>query len=233
MPEIFNGDGCSANVRDPHRMPVRKATVIALRCTPCVPVDAPADAPAEFDKICNVQREDPCTLRATIAIRCPPREIVYAPSLDVGTTPGGSDVVSAGAPASCVGHTNLATLDALPNAPEGLTHSDATTPMVFYARLTHGSLSVAPPQATAVALESPAQYACYAHIVGDGPAVRGGRLRAIDAPQPLRVACACEYSGSGSGAQVADARINLALRVVEYSSPLITYTQSCAVSSPR
>ena len=82
MPEVFNGDGCDVDVKDPMRNPPRKSAVIAVRCTPCVPLESietnPNAAP-EYDKICSLTKEDACTLRATLALRCPPREIVYAP----------------------------------------------------------------------------------------------------------------------------------------------------------
>ena len=225
VPEIFNGDGCdvkAANVRDPNRVPVRKAAVVAIRCEPCVPVDAPADAKPEFDKLCNITREDPCTLRAVLALKCPPRELVYAPNLDVGTKVGGSDVVFAGVPATCM----------RPNAklplPLGLLGSSTPTPMAFYPSLLHGSLAMAPPRATATA----AGFACTTRIDGDGPAARGGVLRSVDAPQPLYVSCSCRGTPQMAAERKGEvtANVTIVLQLSQYTSPVIDYQQRCVIA---
>lgn len=251
VPEIFNGDGCdveAANVRDPNRVPVRKATVVAIRCEPCVPVDAPADAKPEFDKLCSITREDPCTLRAVLALKCPPRELVYAPNLDVGTKVGGTDVVFAGVPATCTDPPSMKDtasrnkdaaaewaarrLGMLPNAklpsPLGLLGSSTPTPMAFYPSLLHGSLAMAPPRATATA----AGFACTTRVDGDGPAARGGVLRSVDAPQPLYVSCSCRGTPQMAAERKGEvtANVTLVLHLSQYTSPVIDYQQRCVVA---
>ena len=209
VPEIFNGDGCAANVLDPMRQPVRKAAVIAIRCTPCVAVDAPQDATPGFDKICSVTREDACTLRVVLSLNCPARETVYAPQLDVGSKPHGDDLVLRGAPTPCV-----------PGAASAkASYTDERSPASMYASLTHGSLAFAAPHVVAQPA-LPEGKPCRAWALGDGPLALGGEMHATDGPRPLQISCACEDGP-------AMANVTLTLRLVDYTSPSIQYVQRC------
>ena len=75
VPEVFNGDGCVAESDDPLRVPLRKAAVVAIQCSPCTPASSTQSEAAGFDQICGVERADACTLRVQLALRCPPREV--------------------------------------------------------------------------------------------------------------------------------------------------------------
>jgi len=219
VPEIFNGDGCDATVRDPSRLPVRKAAVVAIRCSPCVPIDAPADATPKMNAICSVKREDACTLRMVLSLQCPPLEVIYAPTLDVGTTPNAHDVVAAGAPAACA--TSVA----------ALSHLDPKTPLTLFATLTHGSLATAPIQVSATPTVAHAPYSCTAEATGDTPVVQGGQIHATEPPHALRFTCACRLAAGATSTAATDAaltaNVTVAFRLTEYTSPVISFTQSC------
>eukprot|EP00965_Chrysotila_dentata_P230241 6197657-Pleurochrysis_carterae.AAC.7 len=101
VPEIFHGDGCSAVVDDPFRLPLRKAAVIAVQCAPCKRLDAPADEPPGYNRICDAWKEDECTLKILLSLSCPARQVVHAPALDVGSTRNGHDLVFRGQATAC------------------------------------------------------------------------------------------------------------------------------------
>ena len=220
MPEVFNGDGCQmpANMPiDPSRLPLRKAAAVTLRCTPCSPVDLPHD-PADFDKMCEIERANPCTLRVVLSIRCPPRELVVAQMLDLGTVPrsgpgsqlssteGGVDLIVAGSPVACQSGVLYQ-------------HLDAASPATFYARLTHSSVALS---GTVVTASGP----CVAHVADDSVFSRGGVLLSTGPPPTLLVKCTCAPL---SGA--VETNVSLTLLLVDHSSPHVTYVQRCSSRS--
>ena len=199
VPEIFNGDGCAAQVDDAWRQPLRKVALVTVLCRPCVPLGAAADARPEYDQLCNVTRENGCTLRLMLALRCPPRELLVPQQLDVGTAPGAADVVRAGVPvAGCA-----ATAAAPP-----LT-LDAAAP-ALHLSLTHGALELGAPRLAV----RPAH--CAATAVA---AV--GVLRAAAPPHALRIDCTC-------AAPTAVANVTVTLVVVDaVTSPTFSVLVPC------
>ena len=233
MPEIFNGDGCSAEVANPRRWPVRKSAVIELMCRPCPPADQPQGTPA-YGRICDVRRADNCTLRVVFSMQCPPRQLVYAPTLDVGSSPGARDLIAQGAPAGCtfvppagagsVQLTDLLVAEERPSIPDEAArqwqqqlvaaHGERT----LYVSLTYGVLAVGPAELR-VATMRPRSPDCAAHLDAPNALVSGGVLRAIDGPLPLRLRCTCETA--------AVVNLTLTLRVVDFTSPVVTLPHTC------
>ena len=201
VPEIFNGDGCAAQVDDAWRQPLRKVALVTVLCRPCVPLGAAADARPEYDQLCNVTRENGCTLRLMLALRCPPRELLVPQQLDVGTAPGAADVVRAGVPvAGCAAAAAAA-------APLTL---DAAAP-ALHLSLTHGALELGAPRLAV----RPAH--CAATAVA---AV--GVLRAAAPPHALPIACTC-------AAPTAVANVTVTLVVVDaVTSPTFSVLVPCA-----
>ena len=180
-----------------------------------MPIDAAGpNSPAEFGKICSVRRQDDCTLKVVLALPCPPRQLVYAPALDVGVTPGGSQLIQAGAPASCATGSEV-----LPSfAPES---SDARAG-ALYVRLTHGVLAMRAPEVrvTTPALAS----SCHASAEGENSALRsGGVMSAAEGAVRLHVRCTCTAS---VGQQLVN--LTLTLRLPDYTSPIVTFPHVCA-----
>lgn len=205
VPEPYDGDGCDdAALVDPHRLPARLSAVVAVLCQPCVAAHAGGAARAEaaFDQICEVRRTDSCTLKVELSLRCPPRETLYAPMLDVQLHPGGRELVSAGVPVSCAAGQEA--------RPQLLGASDA-----IYVALTHGSLRVTPPEI------STSSNACSATVEGEGALAHGGVLAAVDGPQRLRVRCSC-------AARTLVTNLTLTLRLLDYSSPVVTLARACS-----
>ena len=205
VPQIFNGDGCSARVDDPYRRPLRKAAVVVVQCEPCAKIDAP-NSPPGYDRVCSVWKENGCTLKLLLALRCPPRQSVYAPGLDVGTAPGAHDLVHKGAPAVCSG-----------GAAPPPRHADASQPATFFVSLLQGSLELEPPR---VAADTPG---CVATALGHGPLGVGGVLRSSGGAQPLRIRCVC----SGSAAGVVWSNVSVALAPAEQSPSRWNYSHAC------
>jgi hypothetical protein len=210
-PEIFNGDGCDAHVDNPRRVPPRKSAIIQIRCQPCVPVGAPAATKAEYGRICGIRRDDACTIAIELSLDCPPRELVYAPTLDVGTTRGGSELVAAGAPTSCS------------SRPEG-SDQPARPPMgsssePLSVSLTHGSLLFAP---AAVSVDAAG---CTASVEGESAAVDGGEQRAVDGAQELRVLCRCHQRSKRLMAN-----LTLSLRTLDFTPPTLVFAHRCSAS---
>ena len=268
VPEIFNGDGCDAQIDDPMRTPVRKSALIAIQCEPCSSAEdmgdllnagAGASTGDVLEKgavekagtsaaalrraklkaagkltidgpgqICAVRRDDSCTLRIELALICPARELVYAPQLDVGYTPGGSELVRAGAPATCSAPSGTppASMDSMPLLAAGdpatgtapAPDSGAASGRPLYVTLTHGSLAVATPKATL----SDAPEGCAVRLTGQGAVAHGGRLEASAGPQPLFVHCGCPV-GTGK----VRAYVTLTIRVREATSPTVTFPVQC------
>ena len=232
VPEIFNGDGCRTPITDPHRQPARRAAIIEIVCRRCVPVDAPdPHGAAEFGKVCSVSRTDDCTLRVVLALPCPPRQLIYAPNLDVGTTPHGSQLFAAGAPASC---------QLSPGGSGSSGSGDGGAPMLaweaggsqdhastLYASLTHGTLAVRRPE---LAFTSPAlAEECSVSLEAGVPLLRGGVLRASDGAIAMRIRCTCGLRATRSFTAAPPLRINLTLRmrVPEFTSPMVSFPHVC------
>ena len=200
VPEIFNGDGCAAQVDDAWRQPLRKVALVTVLCRPCVPLGAAAAARPEYDQLCNVTRENGCTLRLMLALRCPPRELLVPQQLDVGTAPGAADVVRAGVPVAGCAAAGAA-------APLTL---DAAAP-ALHLSLTHGALELGAPRLAV----RPAH--CAATAVA---AV--GVLRAAAPPHALRIDCTC-------AAPTAVANVTVTLVVVDaVTSPTFSVLVPCA-----
>ena len=225
VPEVFNGDGCKAPITDPFRFPIRKSAVIAMHCDGC-PGDIP---PAQHHilglqekrmtsnadaKVCRVFREDGCTLHIDVALPCPPRLLVYAPMLDVGTTPGGNEIIRAGVPSSCQGNIGVAQVQAAA-LPNNVTRaSRATNGLPLFVSLTQGTLVVRPLQVTA---RTPG---CSVRVEGRGAAVTGGTLRVVDGPEALWLECTC-----ATGARFSD--MTFEMRVRDYTSPAVSFSIPC------
>ena len=222
---------------------MRKSAVVAIRCTPCPtpgalpgtddnPLPLPklepigageppkkgrAGAPKSFGDVCSVSRKDSCTLRIELAVECPRMQIVYASMLDVGFTPGGSEIISGGVASSCAGA--WAGTAPLPLGPESLSAAKVTSVGTeLFVSLTHGTLAVASPLASVDAPE------CSARLEGSGAAVLGGTLQAIDGPLPLLLQCGC-----AGGARRVNA--TLTFRVKEFTSPVVTFVVPCVAGT--
>mmetsp|Transcript_257 Transcript_257/g.588 ORF Transcript_257/g.588 Transcript_257/m.588 type:complete len:251 (-) Transcript_257:272-1024(-) len=203
-PEVYNGDGCLAAITDPFRQPVRKTAVFDIVCQPCRRLGADAEEPPGFGNICSIWREDGCTLKVVLALICPPRQLVYAPSLEVGTSPGRADLITRGMPATC--HQPVDEPQFLPNN---------STLWVF---LTQGFLTVAPPL---LATHTPGCAVSWHSNVGT--LLSGGVLRHALGHQPLQVQCICT-----SDAPQHVANISLTIRVIDFTSPVVNFFQICA-----
>lgn len=209
VPEIFNGDGCDAAITDSFRQPLRRTAIIEIHCQPCRRLGAPSSAPASVGNICSVWRSDECTFRVALALRCPPRQLAYAPHLDVGTAHGSADLISAGMPLVCTSSKGTAASigAASPVLPQAAT---------LWVQLTHGELAMAP------AVVATNDEGCVARILGGkGVLVVGGTLHVAMGPAPLQVACEC--AGAARSATV-----QLTLRLRDWTSPVATYRQWCA-----
>ena len=210
QPEVFNGDGCLAAITDPFRQPVRKTAIFDIICTPCRRLGADAEEKAGTNHICRIWREDACTLNVLLSLNCPARQLVYAQTLELGTAPGRSDLLTQGMPTDCRG---------------GEVEDPAALAVnsTLWAFLTQGELSLASP------LVSTSTPGCTVHApVGSGPAdvmVAGGVLRSALGAQPLHVRCSC-----AADARHTIANVSLTLRVLEYTSPVVTFLQRCAPS---
>ena len=232
VPEIFNGDGCTASIADPRRFPIRKTAIISIRCKPCLEVNHEANDTAGYGHICNVEREDGCTLRLDLALRCPPRELVYAPTLDVGTTAGASDIIHAGAAATCSPKASRETWSStgtLDTAPALALYQGQKT---VYVSLTHSSLEFAP---ASVSVDSSG---CFAWVEGESAAVGGGTQYAGDGPQSMDLNCECDATTSASSSSSSSSSssgwrkvtMTLALRPVDFTSPVVTFQHVCSQS---
>ena len=146
-----------------------------------------------------------------MSLSCPDRQLVYAPTLELGTAPGRADLVTQGMPTSC----SNTELDEAP----AVLDENAT----LWAMLTQGELSLASPLLTT---STPG---CTAQLpMGANPAdvlVAGGILRSALGTQPLRVRCSCEWA---MGNHVAN--MSLTLRVLEYTSPVVSFAQRCSIN---
>lgn len=167
-----------------------------------------------------MRRADDCTLKVVLSLQCPPRQIVYAPTLDVGTTPGGSELVHAGAPTSC-------TLKGAANQPspplQWPAASDDVRAEALYVTLTHGVLAVRAPE---VSIATPALATeCQASAEGEGALRGGGVLRAADGSVRLRLKCTCT-SGGATGPRLAN--ITLKMLLPDFTSPVVTFAHTCA-----
>ena len=132
VPQIFNGDGCAAPIDDPHRLPLRKAAVVVVTCEPCARIDGPRDV-LGYGHICTVWKEDACTLKVLLSLRCPKRTLVLASALDVGLSPGSHELVHRGQRATCSG-----------DAPAAVRHANASRAVLFHVSLAHGTLELGP-----------------------------------------------------------------------------------------
>ena len=231
VPEIFNGDGCDAGnsavaQANPRRQPIRKSALIEIICRRCVPADAvDPSAPAEFNKICAVKRADDCTLHVVLSLMCPPRQIVYAPTLDVGTAPGSRDVITAGAPASCGGGGGGGGGGGAVKAPPVLAwppRGAAATSTSLHVSLTYGHLAIGAPDLSVLTNPATSKLGCSATLDAEGPLRTGGVLRAIDGPSVMRIRCVCE-----AAVQPTPVNLTLTMRLHEHTSPIVSFPHLC------
>jgi hypothetical protein len=148
-----------------------------------------------------------------LSLLCPPRQLVYAQTLEVGTAPGLSDLVSEGMPAACQGGDNSQPQLHLP---------DKTT---LWAFLTQGELTVAPSMLTTTSLGC--TVTSHSLEVDGVTLLSGGVLRHALGHQPLHVQCSCTPS-----APQHIANISLTVRLLDFTSPVVTFLQSCSISNP-
>ena len=217
VPEIFNGDGCLASTSDPWRLPLRKSALLRIQCQPCTRLGAPAGEAPGFGHMCRVYREDACTLKINLALECPPRQTVFAQSLDVGTVPRGDappDIVYMGRPLACGAPRPLPLL--VEGAVGGAVGASAGAPRLFHLSLTHDDLEIAAPL---FHVQPPV---CSARALGKGVTATGGLMHATR-PQVLRVICTCP-----GGPRLANVTVTLPL--LEYTSPTWSYMHECAAA---
>jgi len=224
-PEIFNGDGCSAKIDDPYRVPLRKATVVVLQCTPCRPLGKPEDAPG-LGHICQVWKQDSCTLKMTVAIECPKRMEVFAQHFDVGTRPGSSDVIHMGVRAECsAGNVEGGPQLTAPNdvaAPQPV--SKTPTPVrTFYATLKHSEIRLS------TAYVQAETKGCEATMEGTSVAALGGLMRSSAGSQELPVRCSCALADPAlhGGSPGLNVKVKVTLRLLDYSSASFDYIHAC------
>lgn len=210
QPQVFDGDGCHARITDPFRLPLRRAAVIDLICVPCRASGASANEPPGLNQICKVWYQDDCTLKIQLSVPCPPRQLVYAPTLELGTVLGRADLISQGMPAKCLSNVE---------GPNGALSENST----LWGFLTHGELVI---EAPTVSSQTPG---CHVQVVRRGAEdtmATGGVLRSSLGVQPLSTRCLCEGSASL-------ANISLTIHVLEYTSPVVSFVQHCSHSSDQ
>ena len=184
----------------------------------------PADrgnAPAEFGKVCDVQRANNCTLRVVLSLACPPRQLAYPQTLDVGVTPRGREVIAAGVPATCKGESlaEAAFAGAEPPTLPWEAYGPNARSDTLHVSLTHGTLALGGAE---VSLASPAP-GCTASAEGEGVLRRGGVLRAVDTPLRLRLVCRCAVERS--------VNLTLTMRLSEWTTPVVSFPHVCAGAS--
>lgn len=152
----------------------------------------------------------------TLALECPPRELVFAPTLDVGSRAGGRDLVDAGAPAHCDG-------SAAPVAAPFM-HRDAATVATLHVSLSHSTLVFEPAALHVSPPSCRTAFVAHGGAAGISAAVRGGTLRA-STPEQMRVRCSCERAGT--------ANLTVTLGVRDATRPVFWYLQACPAARPR
>lgn len=146
--------------------------------------------------------------------------------LDVGSSPGRSDLIHKGLPAKCSRGRYSPDLEFQPHA-----HTDAATAATFFISLSHGNVQMAEPS---VAI---GHASCSAVVAQSPVAAHGAPLRSVDGPQRLAISCSCSAMplsalsiAVSAGSVVCN--ITVTLRTAEHSPSTFQYLQTCSAAVP-